>query len=103
MLRLDVLRTTYYSIGDEMIRNFSNRETKALYEGEWVSLFQNFRQQAEKRLQILDSATDLVDLRQLPSNRFKVLIGRRTGQFSIRVNTAMAYLLPMGGRRALRC
>jgi proteic killer suppression protein len=43
-------------------------------------------QQAERRLQILDSATCIEDLMNLPSNRFESLRGDRTGQQSIRVN-----------------
>ena len=48
----------------------------------WLS----FRRQAEKRLQILDSATCLQDLKNLPSNHFEGLQGNRKGQYSIRIN-----------------
>lgn len=69
-----------------MIKSFKNKETKALYEGEWVKSFQAFCKQAEKRLQILDSAVKLDDLKCLPSNRFEALSGDRKGQYSIRIN-----------------
>ena len=42
--------------------------------------------QAERRLQVLDNATNLQDLKGLPSNRFEALRGDRNGQYSIRVN-----------------
>ena len=42
--------------------------------------------QTERRLQVLDDATNLQDLKGLPSNRFEALRGDRKGQYSIRVN-----------------
>jgi proteic killer suppression protein len=36
-------------------------------------------------LQILDSATSLTDLAELPSNRLEALRGDRDGQYSIRI------------------
>jgi proteic killer suppression protein len=51
-----------------------------------VPRFEGFRHQAEKRLRILESATSLRDLAQLPSNRLEVLAGDRRGQHSIRIN-----------------
>ncbi len=69
-----------------MIRSFKNKKTKSLYEGERVKDWQNFAEQAERRLQILDNATCLEDLKNLPSNHFEALRGNRKGQFSIRIN-----------------
>ena len=69
-----------------MIKSFVDRQTKAIYEGKWVKRFQSFHEQAERRLQILDSAISLNDLKKLPSNRFEVLKGNRKGQYSIRIN-----------------
>jgi len=45
-----------------------------------------FRQQAEKRLRILNAATSLGDLAALNSNRLEGPKGNREGQFSIRIN-----------------
>ena len=69
-----------------MIANFKDKKTKALYEGKTVKQWQLFAKQAEGRLQILDSATSLKDLMNLPSNRFEALKGDRKGQYSIRIN-----------------
>ncbi len=69
-----------------MIRSFADRKTKALYNGEVVPAWRSFYKQAIRRLQILDDATSLDDLRMLPSNRFEALSGKRTGQYSIRIN-----------------
>ncbi|MEK8088669.1 type II toxin-antitoxin system RelE/ParE family toxin [Thermithiobacillus plumbiphilus] len=69
-----------------MIRSFRDKDTEALFAGRFVRRFEGFRAQAERRLQILDSATCVEDLAQLPSNRFEALRGDRQGQFSIRIN-----------------
>lgn len=69
-----------------MISNFKDKSTQHLYEGIEVAKWRSIRKQAERRLQILDSATSLGDLRHLPSNRFESLKGNRKGQYSIRIN-----------------
>jgi len=51
-----------------------------------VRRFVGIRAQAERRLQILDSATSLQDLGALRSNHLEALKGDRQGQYSIRVN-----------------
>jgi proteic killer suppression protein len=48
--------------------------------------FQGFDRQGWKRLDILNAATSLADLRALPSNRLEALKGDRAGQYSIRIN-----------------
>ena len=52
----------------------------------FVREFQSFDRQAWKRLEILDAATSLDELRALPSNRLEALRGNRNGQYSIRIN-----------------
>jgi proteic killer suppression protein len=69
-----------------LIRTFHDKDTQALYEGRRVRRFQGFVAQAERRLQILDSATTLQDLSALHSNRLEALHGDREGQYSIRIN-----------------
>ena len=48
----------------------------------WV----NIRVVAERKLQMLNRATRLEDLRVPPSNRLELLKGDRHGQYSIRIN-----------------
>ena len=69
-----------------MIRSFKNKATESVYLGVPISKYRPIRKQAEKRLQILDAATCLHDLRSLPSNRFEALKGNRKNQYSIRIN-----------------
>lgn len=70
-----------------MIRSFACKDTETLYNGKGVKKWLSIRKQTEKRLQILDAATQLDDLRNLPSNRLEALKGDRKGQCSIRINS----------------
>ena len=69
-----------------MIRSYGDKRTERFAEGQLVTRFESFSRQAEKRLRILEAATNLADLRWLPSNRLESLKGDRKGQFSIRIN-----------------
>lgn len=69
-----------------MILGFADKHTERFADGEFVRAFQGFARQASKRLEILDAATALTDLRGLPSNRLEALHGDRAGQYSIRIN-----------------
>jgi proteic killer suppression protein len=65
---------------------YRDRRTARFAAGEGVREFEAFKDQAERRLDILDVAVNLHDLMKLPSNRFEALSGDRAGQFSIRIN-----------------
>ena len=69
-----------------MIVSYRDKRTRRFANGETVQAFQGFARQAYKRLEILDAATGLEDLRTLPSNRLEALSGDRSGQYSIRIN-----------------
>ena len=69
-----------------MIRSFRNKKTERLFAGESVREFSGIRNMAERKLVMLDSATDLKDLLAPPGNRLEKLKGDRTGQHSIRIN-----------------
>ena len=69
-----------------MIKDFKDKDTRNLYDGGFVKKWHAITRQAERRMQILDAATCLDDLRHLPSNRFEALKGDRKGQYSIRIN-----------------
>jgi proteic killer suppression protein len=49
-------------------------------------LLQSIERVALRKLQMLDQATRLEDLRTPPSNRLEALHGNRAGRWSIRVN-----------------
>ena len=65
---------------------YRDRRTERFAAGERVKEFQAFREQAERRLDILETAASRDDLVMLSSNRFEALRGNRRGQFSIRIN-----------------
>jgi proteic killer suppression protein len=69
-----------------MIKSFRCKDTEALYQGKRVRKFESCAAQAERRLEILDSAKTIRDLMALPSNHFEALGGDRARQCSIRVN-----------------
>ncbi len=69
-----------------MIRSFKCKRTEALYSGETVADFQGIRTVALRKLDMLDAATRLSDLRVPPGNRLEALKGERLGQYSIRIN-----------------
>jgi proteic killer suppression protein len=54
--------------------------------GEFVKQFKAFETQALRKLDMLNAATRLTDLRMPPSNRLEALSGDRKGQYSIRIN-----------------
>ncbi|MBN1459021.1 MAG: type II toxin-antitoxin system RelE/ParE family toxin [Armatimonadetes bacterium] len=62
--------------------SFFGRETKAARR----LLPMELRRQASKKLDALDSAAMLDDLRVPPGNRLEALQGDRRGQYSIRIN-----------------
>jgi proteic killer suppression protein len=69
-----------------MILDYADKRTETFARGGNVPGFQGFREQAERRLAILEAATSLEDLRALPSNRLEMLRGDRRGKWSIRIN-----------------
>ena len=68
------------------ILSFSCADTEAVYAGRHPKRFRNIEAVAQRKLQMLDAACELRDLRAPPGNRLEVLSGNRTGQHSIRIN-----------------
>lgn len=68
------------------IRSFLCPDTESLYEGKKPKRFRNIEAVAERKLQMLDNAVELNDLRSPPGNRLEALRGDRAGQYSIRIN-----------------
>ena len=66
---------------------FRDKRTERFAQGERIKQFQAFKEQAERRLDLLEAAMSVDDLKKLPSNRLEALGGSRKGQYSIRINT----------------
>lgn len=69
-----------------MIRSFRGKRTESFFSGNAVKDFASFRRVVERKLTMLDSASDLKDLRSPAGNRLEKLKGDRGGQYSIRIN-----------------
>jgi proteic killer suppression protein len=70
-----------------MILSFKNRQTELFFrEGIVVKEFEAFKSVASRKLDMLDAAVLLQDLKSPPGNRLEILYGDREGQHSIRIN-----------------
>jgi toxin HigB-1 len=70
-----------------MIKTFADKETEKLFRRVFSrKLPQNIQYAARMKLEILDAAEVLQDLRIPPGNRLERLSGSREGQYSIRIN-----------------
>ena len=69
-----------------MIASFRCKETRSLFDGGTSHRFQAFSAVALRKLDMLDAAVSLDDLRIPPANRLEALKGDRQGQHSIRIN-----------------
>ena len=75
-----------------MIRSYSDTRTERFAGGERVPQFESFRRQAEKRLRLLEAATSLRDLAQIPGNRLEALRRRPERSIQHPDQPAMAHL-----------
>ena len=70
-----------------MIRSFRTKEAETLYRRRPIrKLPPSIHRVALRKPILLDAATMLDDLRASPGNRLEKLVGKRTGQHSIRIN-----------------
>lgn len=69
-----------------MIKSFRGKTAKALFDGEDVKAFRALARIASRKLDVLDAAVKLDDLRSPPGNHLEALKGGRKGQHSIRIN-----------------
>jgi len=69
-----------------VIQSFRDKNTKSLFQREPTRIWDSSIQRTGlRKLLILDAATSLEDLR-VPPNRLEKLSGKRSGQYSIRIN-----------------
>jgi proteic killer suppression protein len=68
------------------ILSFRCADTEALYEDKKPKRWKNIEAVAQRKLQMLDDAVELKDLRSPPGNHLEELKGGRKGQHSIRIN-----------------
>jgi len=69
-----------------MIKGFRDKDTEALFGARVSKRFSNIANVAKRKLDYLDAAHVLSDLRSPPGNHLEALKGDRAGQHSIRIN-----------------
>ena len=69
-----------------MIKNFRCKETERLFRDSFSKRFKLIERIARRKVEMLDAAHRLEDLRSPPGNRLEPLRGDRVGQHSIRIN-----------------
>ncbi|WP_349259316.1 type II toxin-antitoxin system RelE/ParE family toxin [Candidatus Binatus sp.] len=69
-----------------MIGSFADRQTRELFADRFVSQLQGVARSAKRKLEALNAASRLEDLKVPPSNRLEKLKGKLEGFHSIRVN-----------------
>jgi toxin HigB-1 len=69
-----------------VIKSFKELHTKQLFDGEPVKRWKSIEGVARRKLNMLDAAHRLEDLRVPPGNRLHALGKDRAGQYSIRIN-----------------
>jgi toxin HigB-1 len=69
-----------------MIKTFKCKDSLALFEHRMPARFRSIAAVAERKLQMLDSAKSIADLKSPPGNRLEALKGDRSGRWSIRIN-----------------
>ena len=68
------------------IRSFGDAHTEALFRRDRRGRWGTIASVAKRKLDMLDAAETLIDLRSPPGNRLERLVGNRAGQYSIRIN-----------------
>ncbi len=70
-----------------MIKSFADKETEKVFNRKFSrKLASDIQRPARRKLEILNAAETLQDLRTPPSNHLEKLSGNRKGQHSIRIN-----------------
>ncbi|MGA8864278.1 MAG: type II toxin-antitoxin system RelE/ParE family toxin [Gallionella sp.] len=70
-----------------MITDFRDEDTLKVWMGEFSRRLPNqIQEMARRKMRMLHNAQRVEDLRIPPNNRLEALKGKRTGQWSIRIN-----------------
>ena len=69
-----------------MILGFRDKDTEALWLGRSSRAHRAIEKVARRKLDMLNAAGALTDLRSPPGNRLEALKGNRVGQHSMRIN-----------------
>ncbi len=84
-----------------MIASFKCKDTERLFNDRLVGKFAAIERKARMKLQMLNAARELRELRVPPGNRLEALKGDRAGQYSIRINDQWRICFRWNNGRAL--
>ncbi len=71
---------------EPVLRSFRDHDAQAVFRREFSRRLQGVALTAKRKLDHLNAAISLADLRAVPGNRLEALGGDRAGQYSIRVD-----------------
>lgn len=74
-----------------MIVSFACSDTEKLFYNKFTKRFNAVSRQAQRKLKLLNSASNINDLRSPPGNNFESLKGDRVDQHSIRINGVYSF------------
>jgi toxin HigB-1 len=83
-----------------VIQSFADQETRAVYLTGTSRRWGSIARVAARRLQMLDYASAIEDLKDPPGNRLEKLKGERKGQWSIRINDQFRICFHWDGKDA---
>jgi proteic killer suppression protein len=86
----------YGAIHYGMIKTFRDKDTERLFNREPVKRFREIERAARRKLEMVEAAEVLDNLRFPPGNRLEALRGNRKGQYSIRINDQYRVCLVWG-------
>jgi toxin HigB-1 len=69
-----------------MIQSFKDQDTAEFFQARKSRRWQSIKAVSLRKLDMIDAAAGLTDLRAPPGNRLEALSGERRGQHSIRIN-----------------
>ena len=83
-----------------MIQSFADHETRTVYLTGTSRRWSSIARVAARRLQAIDFAGAIEDLKNPPGNRLEKLKGERKGQWSIRINEQFRICFRWDGKDA---
>jgi proteic killer suppression protein len=83
-----------------VIQSFADQETRSVYLTGTSRRWNNIARIAARRLQAIDYASAIEDLKNPPGNRLEKLKGERKGQWSIRINDQFRICFRWDGKDA---